>query len=113
MIEKKLTTTAGHFQRIFGKWSDKAPVGIFWTWGGWDDLTWYDYLTTQNYDELSIDNLYEKGCMYAVGDEPFQYYGGAATSKKFHVHFMKCAKKSRTDLAGESPVMEEVASLTM
>ncbi|AIK96834.1 hypothetical protein [Candidatus Odyssella acanthamoebae] len=87
LIEKKLTTTAGHFQCIFGNWSDKAPVGIFWTWGGSDDLTWYDYLTRQNYDELSTDNLYEK-CHEAAGPEPVDYMGGVAESKKFHVHFL-------------------------
>jgi hypothetical protein len=60
LIEKELTTTAGHFKDIYVKWNDKAPVGIFWTWGGWDNLTYYDYLITENLDTLSNNNLYEK-----------------------------------------------------
>jgi hypothetical protein len=34
-----------------------APIGIFWTWGGWDDVVdWYDYLVTENMDQLGTKN---------------------------------------------------------
>lgn len=59
LIGKELSTTASHFQDIYGNWSDSAPVGMFWSWGEWDNLGWYDYLTTENMDDLSVINLYE------------------------------------------------------
>jgi len=42
LVERDLATTASHFQPIMGKWT--APIGIFWTWGGWDNLGRFDYL---------------------------------------------------------------------
>lgn len=59
-IGKELNTTAQHFQNIYGNWNDNAPIGIFWTWGGWDNLRWFDYLTTVRLDSLSNNSLYEK-----------------------------------------------------
>ena len=60
LIEKELTTTAAHFQAIYGNWNESAAVGMFWTWGNWaaadDDM---DYLTTENMDNLSKIDLYE------------------------------------------------------
>ena len=44
-----------------GNWKQEAPVGMFWTWGGWDGLSDYDYLTSENMDDLSKINLYENG----------------------------------------------------
>ncbi|MBA3813675.1 MAG: hypothetical protein H0X26_04175, partial [Alphaproteobacteria bacterium] len=38
---------------------DTAPVGIFWRWGHWNNLTWYDHLTTASLDDISSKNLYE------------------------------------------------------
>lgn len=58
-IEENLKTTANHFQEIFSNWNDSVPIGIFWTHGGWNKLTWYDYLTTEKMDNLSKRNLYE------------------------------------------------------
>lgn len=62
LVERELNTTAAHFKPIIDKWweQEKAPVGLFWTNGGWDDLSWYDYLTTQSMAEISNNNLYEK-----------------------------------------------------
>ena len=61
LIERNLAATSGHFQEIMGGWDGAvAPVGIFWTWGGWDNLGYYDYLTTNNMDALGSENLYEK-----------------------------------------------------
>lgn len=60
LIERELGTTAGHFKPIIDNWKqDVAPVGMFWTWGDWDDLGWYDYLTTENMENLSKIDLYE------------------------------------------------------
>ncbi|MBA3814719.1 MAG: hypothetical protein H0X26_09635, partial [Alphaproteobacteria bacterium] len=42
---------------------DTAPVGIFWRWGHWNNLTWYDHLTTASLDDISSKNLYENRCV--------------------------------------------------
>jgi V8-like Glu-specific endopeptidase len=60
LIEKEIATTASHFKPIINYWKQNASVGLFWMWGGWDDLTWYDYVINQSVDEISNDNLYEK-----------------------------------------------------
>ena len=36
-----------------------APVGLFWRWGNWEDLSWYDYLTTSSIDDVASVDLYE------------------------------------------------------
>lgn len=94
LIEKELDTTAKHFQAIFSaKWNTSAPVGVFWTWGGWDNLSYMDYLTTENMDNLSRIDLYESWkksrwvTLRVVLHEhmcPLRY---AACSNRFHVSF--------------------------
>ncbi len=61
LIEKELNSTAGHFRDIMTvtRWPQSAPIGVFWTWGSWD-VKYYDYLTTNTYDQLGNNNLYEK-----------------------------------------------------
>jgi len=41
LVERDLETTAAHFKLFMGQWT--SPIGIFWTWGGWDNLAWFDY----------------------------------------------------------------------
>lgn len=60
LIERDLEGPASHFRPIMGGWSVDAPAGVFWTWGGWYDLGWYDYLTSNSLDQLGDNNLYEK-----------------------------------------------------
>jgi hypothetical protein len=62
LIAKEINKTAKHFQGIMSDWKDSAEVGIFWTWGGWDNLDSYDYLTTENMDDLSKNGLYGGWC---------------------------------------------------
>ena len=96
LIEKELNTTAKHFQAIFpAKWNANAPVGIFWTWGGWDDLSWMDYLTTQNMDNLSKIDLYEnwkKSKMTAhdthIVSAGWEWPGDGVVGARFHVSFV-------------------------
>jgi hypothetical protein len=57
LVERELATTASHFRDIMGSWT--APIGVFWTWGNWDNLGWYDYLVTQGPEILSNGNLYD------------------------------------------------------
>jgi hypothetical protein len=58
LIEKQLTSSAKHFREIMDKWDGaRAPVGIFWTWGGCDGLDRYDYLTSTSMDEIGSAEL--------------------------------------------------------
>ena len=81
LIEKQLKTTAWQFNKIIGSWSEsKAPVGIFWTWGGWDDLTWYNFLITESIDVLGSENLWIK---YKNSPNPLdEYYVWASQHAK-------------------------------
>jgi len=58
LIKRALATTAGHFREIEGIWASSAEIGIFWNCGDYDNLTWYDYLISQDIDNLSKNNLY-------------------------------------------------------
>jgi len=55
LIETNLAGSASHFERIMGSWDARtAPVGTFFTCGGWDNLEWYDYttqLTLESYND--------------------------------------------------------------
>jgi V8-like Glu-specific endopeptidase len=65
LIEKNLSGNAKHFTDIMGKWdATKAPLGAFYTWGGWDDLRWYDSATTQDFDTFSKEDFYGKWYSY-------------------------------------------------
>jgi V8-like Glu-specific endopeptidase len=89
LIQRELATTAGHFREIEGKWAAEAAVGMFWTWGNWDNMEWYDYLVSQNMENLSKINLYEnwhKSWWHArVGGEQWSDHG---TGKKFQFCFL-------------------------
>jgi len=96
LIEKELETTAKHFQEIFGDWKPNVPVGIFWTWGTWDNLTWYDYLTTEDNNEIKKRNLYEKHRLARAYNMIITLYVQLRTTaysaynnpmKRFHIQF--------------------------
>jgi serine/threonine protein kinase len=70
LIEKELNGSAAHFKPIMGNWKQEAPVGMFCTWGGWDSLSDYDYLTTESMDNLSKINLYENWTKCEVYGRP-------------------------------------------
>jgi len=60
LIEKNLKDSASHFKEIMASWDPiKAPIGLFFTWGSWDNLGWYDYLTSQDMESISSENLYK------------------------------------------------------
>jgi len=82
LIEKELNTTAAHFKPIMGAWNKEVPVGIFWTWGGWDNLGWYDYLVEHVDDNyFMFSDLYGRWAEGARTTRPmgdvtwFQYTG--------------------------------------
>lgn len=91
LVEKELNTTARHLKEIFpSRWDQTAQVGILWSWGGWKNLGWYDYLTTQNMEQLGDNHLHKKwleserldyhtsrihdGCMYWEGGHAVSCY---------------------------------------
>jgi hypothetical protein len=45
---------------IMANWDESvAPVGIFWRWSDNGDLTWFDYLVTQDLTAISSVNIFE------------------------------------------------------
>lgn len=57
LVERELETSAMHFRGILNSWHETAPIGIFWTWGGWDNLSDFDYLVTRKMDDFHTENL--------------------------------------------------------
>lgn len=55
-VANQLETTAQHLKPIFPV---EVPVGMLWTWGKWNNLAWFDYLTTESTDNLSKITLYK------------------------------------------------------
>ena len=99
LIEKELETSATHFNSVFDSWNISAPVGIFWTWGGWDRLDYFDSLTTKSMEDLETQNLYESKCaaltakaLQSIVNKPRRmiWQSKGECSKRadfFHVHF--------------------------
>src|SRR3546814_6755455 len=45
LIGKNFHDTASHFAPIMRSWdANKAPIGLFLTWGGWEDKEVYHHL---------------------------------------------------------------------
>ena len=87
MIEKELATSAGKFKDIMGKWTEKAPVGLFWTWGNWESgEASMDYLTDNSFDQLGEEDLLEKYTLEygAQGASPLAC---PSCARDFHVSF--------------------------
>jgi hypothetical protein len=93
LVEKEINSTVGHFKGIFpSKWNDNASVGMLWTWGGWDNLGWYDYLTSESADNLSKINLFEnwkkrQGCGVWMGEDGWSSVC-AGECAPFHTSFV-------------------------
>jgi len=88
LVNKNLSSSAKHLQPIMGSWdSVAAPVGLFWTWGGWgnDD---YDYLVTNSLDVFGSADLWEKykmSCRASLGrGSAFARYGELGRMFEFH-----------------------------
>jgi len=101
LVERDLATTASHFRPIMDKWT--GPIGIFWTWSGFDNLGWFDYLVTQDMENISSASLNEHWSSPDMEPHPSdrgqyvfsttylytQYITAVGrTSLKFHVHFV-------------------------
>lgn len=66
LVDKEMSQLAQnhHMRAIIGNWDAvRAPLGIFWTWGGWnatEHMTYCDYLTTESMEDLGSENLLKK-----------------------------------------------------
>src|SRR3990167_7867991 len=89
-----------HMRAIIGSWdAARAPIGIFWTWGGWnatDHMAYCDYLTAESLDVIGSANLLKKALatrMAAGGPVSGGYtccraqYGGAER-RRVHISFL-------------------------
>ena len=86
LIERERNTTAGHFEPTMKNWdTEKAHVGIFFTWGGWENLDRYDYSTTESMDEMSSRDLYQK---YMKKIRGWAMVTCARRLKNFHISFV-------------------------
>lgn len=60
IFRNRISGPAAHFQGILSDWNENtAPFALFYTWGGHDNLEWYDYLTTRTPEQINTANLYE------------------------------------------------------
>lgn len=91
LIERNIAGSSSHFRPIMTNWDQtRVPVGIFWTWGEWDNMGWYDYLTTKSFDEISDNNLYAKWEANMRPGPHRHHFGGVRPQEisKFHVSFV-------------------------
>ena len=95
LIEKELKGTASHFAPIMSSWDAKtAPVGMFFTWGGWYKLGWYDYLTAESMENIGSENLlkkYQKSRGHGLSRALVSDFTGAP---KFHISFVNCVPQA-------------------
>jgi len=63
LVEKEQSESAKHLQPIMSKWSKDISVGVLYTWGGWDDMSYFDY------NIITSDNLMSKKNLYEIYDE--------------------------------------------
>ncbi len=59
LVEKEQSESAKHLQPIMSKWSKDISVGVLYTWGGCDDMSYFDYNVITSDDLMSKKNLYE------------------------------------------------------
>lgn len=90
LIEQNLSSSAAHFQPIMGDWKSDAPVGVFWTWGGCDDLKLYDYLIQNTFEDISDSNLHEKrpADQHKIVRAHHHYFWGNMVSENFRFSFV-------------------------
>lgn len=103
LVDRELPTMAeNHYLRKIitsGYWdAARAPIGIFWTRGGWnakDQMAYCDYLTTESIEGMGSVNLYKKYGGLAVGGgerEPNLLSAASCESwhdmQAFHISFV-------------------------
>lgn len=91
LVDKEMSQLAPnhHIRTASGDWdAARAPIGIFWTWGGWDaaeHMAYCDYLTTASMEALGSENLLKKYVRAShMGAGPAM----GLASQKFHISFL-------------------------
>lgn len=97
LVEQEINSSAKHFKPLMDSWDvSKAPVGIFWRWGGEHSLSFFDYITASSLSVLSSKNLFENWSADAQNDtrttHAFTSHAGPRTARRlnhvFHVRFV-------------------------
>jgi hypothetical protein len=77
VVEADVSTTATQYQNLMSLWPADAPFGIFFTWGDWENLFWYNYVVSVGYDEIENYNLLDLRMMVQVYRTPCHYFNKA------------------------------------
>ena len=86
LMERNVSGSAAHYGPIMAGWDGaRAPVGIFYDWGNWDNLGWFDYLTTKSFDEVGSNNLHAHTYHIAHTSSMHKVHG--PRQRVFHVTF--------------------------
>jgi hypothetical protein len=89
LVNKNLSASAKHLQPIMGSWdAGAAPVGLFWSYGGWGNEN-YDYLVSESLDLLGSEDLWEKVKKAGPGRARHTVMAsGVPWHRRFHVSFL-------------------------
>ena len=63
VAEQNLNGTAAHLKTIWDEWHAARELGVFFTWGNWDNEEWYDYEVHINYEVVSAPHHTMSYCM--------------------------------------------------
>ena len=95
LVDKEMPQLAQnhHMRAISGNWdAARAPIGIFWTWGGWNSnshMSYADYLVSESTDNLASENLLKKYEKAPWERERASYVDCRRTLfSKFHISFV-------------------------
>jgi len=84
------TKSAAHLARILPTWDHAiAPFGIFWNWGNWDNLDWFEYLTTEDINSISHCNLLNLFDKSSASLDPLSWLGRDIECKNFMLFLNK------------------------
>ena len=102
LVEKEINGGAGNFKKIFpDKWPESALVGIFWTWGHWDNIDdWYRYVTEPQ-DTLGEKNICDLPFNTTIFGE-FAMYGWMMQAEHKIEHFTICFGQDKPQIKDES-----------
>ena len=94
LVDKEMPQLAQnhHMRAIGGNWdAARAPIGIFWTWGGWNtagQMAYCDYLTAESMDEIGLENLLKKYQKRRSARGRVACLRAGGVVQKFHISFV-------------------------
>lgn len=99
LVDKKMPQLAPnhHIRAISGNWDvASAPIGIFWTWGGWNaanQIAYCDYFTKESMEQLSSESLFEKyNNSVATSQRPRPDARVGPTTSRIHISFVTATR---------------------